>query len=90
MAIGIPLVLLALAALLSNAIQHRLLFSFEPIIPRLSKISPAPSFTRLFSKQALANFAKGLAKLALFGAVIAALLWPQRLRLSGLITTDRR
>ncbi len=42
------------------------------------KISPAAGLRRLFSKQALANFAKGLAKLALFGAVIGALLWPQR------------
>jgi flagellar biosynthetic protein FlhB len=42
----------------------------------------------MFSKQALANFAKGLAKLTLFGAVIAALLWPQRQRLGGLIATD--
>ncbi len=87
-AIGIPLLLLAVAALLGNGIQHRLVFSVEPIIPRLSKISPAAGFARLFSRQALANFAKGLAKLALFGAVIASLLWPQRNRLSGLIATD--
>lgn len=86
--LGIPFLLLALAALLGNAIQHRLVFSVEPIMPRLSKISPAAGFKRLFSSQALANFAKGLAKLALFGAVIAALLWPQRHRLSGLIATD--
>ena len=87
-AFGIPLVLLALAALAGNAIQHRIVFSVEPLMPRVSKISPAAGLTRLFSKQALANFAKGLAKLTLFGAVIAALLWPQRLRLAGLIATD--
>jgi flagellar biosynthesis protein FlhB len=87
-ALGVPFVLLALAALIGNAIQHRVLFSIEPIIPRLAKISPAAGFERLFSKQALANFAKGLAKLTLFGAVIAALLWPQRYRLGGLIGTD--
>jgi flagellar biosynthesis protein FlhB len=86
--LGIPLLLLTLAALIGNAIQHRVLFSVEPIIPRLSKISPAAGFTRLFSRQALANFAKGLVKLTLFGAVIAALLWPQRHRLSALIGTD--
>src|ERR1700730_6936278 len=39
-ALGIPLVLLALAALLGNAVQHRVLFSVETILPRLSKISP--------------------------------------------------
>jgi flagellar biosynthetic protein FlhB len=87
-ALGIPLLLLSLAALLGTAIQHRIVFSVEPLMPRLSKISPAAGLKRLFSQQALANFAKGLAKLTIFGAVIAALLWPQRHRLAGLVTTD--
>jgi flagellar biosynthesis protein FlhB len=87
-ALGIPFLLLSLAALLGTAIQHRIVFSVEPLIPRLSKISPAAGLKRLFSQQALVNFAKGLAKLTTFGAVIAALLWPQRHRLAGLVTTD--
>ncbi|HYA06618.1 MAG TPA: flagellar type III secretion system protein FlhB [Xanthobacteraceae bacterium] len=87
-ALGIPLVLIALAALLGNAIQHRILFTVEPLMPQASRISPAAGFQRLFSRQALANFAKGLAKLAVFGTVIAALLWPQRHRLGGLIGGD--
>src|SRR5260370_1122858 len=87
-ALGIPFLLLSLAALLGTAIQHRIVFSVEPLIPHLSKISPAAGFKRLFSLQALANFAKGLAKLMIFGAVITALLWPQRHRLAGLITAD--
>ena len=70
--------LLVLAALAGNAIQHRLVFSVEPIRPQFSRISPLAGFGRLFSRQALANFAKGLAKLVLIGAVMAALLWPQR------------
>jgi len=86
--LGIPLVLLALAAVVGNAIQHRIVFSIEPVIPRLSKISPAAGMSRLFSKQATANFLKGLVKLILFGAVIAALLWPQRHRLGRLIVAD--
>jgi flagellar biosynthesis protein FlhB len=87
-ALGIPLLLLTLAALGGNAIQHRIVFSAEPIRPALSKISPAAGLARLFSKQALANFAKGLAKLTLFGTVIGALLWPQRYRLAGLVAGD--
>jgi flagellar biosynthesis protein FlhB len=87
-ALGIPVLLLTLAALIGTAIQHRILFSFEPLTPHLSKISPAAGLRRLFSKQALANFAKGLAKLTIFGAVIASLLWPQRYRLAGLIGAD--
>jgi flagellar biosynthetic protein FlhB len=87
-ALAIPVLLLALAALVGTAIQHRLIFTVDPIIPRLSKISPAAGMRRLFSQQALANFAKGLAKLAIFGAVIASLLWPQRHRLGGLVAAD--
>ena len=87
-ALGIPILMLALAALLGSMIQHRILFSVEPIIPHLSKISPAAGLARLFSMQALANFAKGLTKLAIFGTVIAALLWPQRQQLRGLISVD--
>lgn len=87
-ALAIPILVLALAALLGNAVQHRILFSVEPVLPQWSRISPAAGLRRLFSKQALANFAKGLAKLALFGAVIGALLWPQRQRIINLVAVD--
>jgi flagellar biosynthesis protein FlhB len=87
-ALAIPLLLLALAALAGSAIQHRILISFEPIRPQLARISPVAGLSRLFSKQAMANFAKGLAKLVLFGTVIGALLWPQRLRLAALVGID--
>jgi flagellar biosynthesis protein FlhB len=87
-ALGIPILILCFAALAGSVIQHRLLFSVETILPQASRISPAAGLKRLFSRQALANFAKGLAKLMIFGAVITALLWPQRHRLAGLVTAD--
>ena len=62
-ALGVPFLLLTVAALGGTAIQHRILFSVEPLMPQLSKISPAAGLKRLFSVQALANFAKGLIKL---------------------------
>ncbi len=43
---------------------------------------------RLFSKQAIANFIKGLLKLALVGAIMTALLWPERHRLESLVAVD--
>jgi flagellar biosynthesis protein FlhB len=87
-AIGIPIVLLTLAALGGNMIQHRLVWSGEQLKPKLSKISPVAGLKRLFSKYALVNFAKGLAKLALVGAIMAWLLWPERHRLDTLVGTD--
>ncbi|HWL30674.1 MAG TPA: flagellar biosynthesis protein FlhB [Xanthobacteraceae bacterium] len=87
-AVAIPLGLLALAAVAGNVIQHRLVWSAEQLKPKLSKISPLAGLKRLFSAQALANFVKGLAKLGVVGAVMTALLWPQRERLIGLVQTD--
>jgi flagellar biosynthetic protein FlhB len=87
-AIAIPILLLALAAIAGNMIQHRLVWSTEPLKPTLSKISPMAGLKRLFSKQAIANFAKGLVKLVLIGAVMSVLLWPQRNRLESLVQTD--
>ncbi|HEY6257072.1 MAG TPA: flagellar type III secretion system protein FlhB [Xanthobacteraceae bacterium] len=87
-ATALPLSLLMLAALAGNLIQHPLVWSAEALKPKFSKISPAAGFGRLISKQALANFAKGLAKVGVLGAVMAALLWPERHRLEGLVTFD--
>ena len=50
-ALGIPVLLLALAALIGNAVQHRILFSIDPILPQLSRISPGAGLRRLFSRQ---------------------------------------
>jgi flagellar biosynthesis protein FlhB len=87
-AVAIPFLLLMLAAIGGNMIQHRLVWSTEALKPKLSKISLASGFKRLFSKQAVANFVKGLLKLALLGAIMVALLWPQRYRLESLIGMD--
>jgi flagellar biosynthetic protein FlhB len=87
-AVAIPLVVLMIAAVAGNMIQHRLVWSGEPMKPQLSKISPMSGLKRLFSKQAIANFVKGLIKLAVIGTVMAMLLWPQRDRLEGLVRTD--
>ncbi|HET7850137.1 MAG TPA: flagellar biosynthesis protein FlhB [Pseudolabrys sp.] len=87
-AVAIPFLLLALAALGGNLIQHRLVWSFEVLQPKLSRISPAAGFKRLFSTQALANFAKGLIKLVVVGTVLTALMWPERARIENLAWTD--
>jgi flagellar biosynthetic protein FlhB len=87
-AVAIPFLLLLLAAVGGNAIQHRLVWSTDVLMPKLSKISPLAGAKRLFSKQSIANFVKGLVKLAVVGAVATALLWPARKRLEGLVATD--
>lgn len=83
-AVALPFLILMLAALVGNMIQHQLVWSFETLKPKLSKISPLAGLKRLFSKQAIANFIKGLIKLVLISCVLTALMWPERGRLEGL------
>ncbi len=87
-AVALPFAVLVVAALAGNLIQHWLVCSTDPIKLKFFKISPLAGLKRLFSAQALANFAKGLVKLAVIGSVMVALLWPQRHRLEGLVQTD--
>jgi flagellar biosynthetic protein FlhB len=86
--VAVPFLLLMLAALAGNMIQHRMVWSFETMAPKLSKISLTGGLKRLFSKQALVNFAKGMVKLLVVGAVLIALMWPERRRLIALVHTD--
>ena len=71
-AIGVPLLMLMIVAVAGNMIQHRLVFSAEALTPKFSKISPMAGAKRLFGKQALANFVKGLFKLVVLGAIMVA------------------
>jgi flagellar biosynthetic protein FlhB len=56
--------------------------------PKFSKISPGAGAKRIFGKQAAANFAKGLFKVIALGAVMTAILWPERLRLEAFVHLD--
>jgi flagellar biosynthesis protein FlhB len=87
-ALGVPLLMLVLAAIAGNLMQHRLVWSAETLKPKLSKISPIAGAKRVFGKQALANFAKGLFKLMALGAVMTAILWPERHRLESMLRYD--
>jgi flagellar biosynthesis protein FlhB len=87
-AIGVPLLMLALAAIAGNLIQHRLVWSGESLKPKLSKISLGAGAKRIFGKQAAVNFGKGLFKLTALGAVMTAILWPERFRLESLVRFD--
>jgi flagellar biosynthesis protein FlhB len=87
-AIGLPILMLMLAAVAGNMLQHRLVWSGEQLKPKLSKISPGAGFKRIFGKQAAVNFAKGLFKLIALGAVMTMILWPERTRLESLVRLD--
>src|SRR5215471_12980828 len=52
-AMAIPFLILVLAAIGGNMIQHRLVWSADTIIPRFSKVSPLAGAKRMFSLQSL-------------------------------------
>ena len=87
-ALGVPFLLLALAAIAGNMVQHRLVWSAESLKPKFSKVSPGAGAKRIFGKQAAANFAKGLFKVIALGAVMTAILWTERLRLEAFVHLD--
>jgi flagellar biosynthetic protein FlhB len=87
-ALGLPLLMLMLAAVAGNVVQHRFVWSGETLKPKLSKISVVSGAKRIFGKQAAANFAKGLFKVLALGAVMTAVLWPERSRLDALVRLD--
>jgi flagellar biosynthesis protein FlhB len=87
-ALGVPFLMLALAAIAGNVIQHRLVWSADGLKPKFSKVSPGAGFKRIFGKQAGANFLKGLFKVLALGAVMTAVLWPERYRLEAMVRFD--
>jgi flagellar biosynthetic protein FlhB len=87
-AVAIPVLLLALAAICGNMIQHRLVWSVDVLMPKLNRISPMAGAKRLFSKTAVANFIKGLLKLVIVGTVFVALMLPERRRFEDLVMLD--
>jgi len=87
-ALGLPILMLVITAIAGNMLQHRLVWSAQSLTPKLSKISPMEGAKRIFGKQAIANFAKGLFKLIALGSVMTAILWPERHRLESMLRFD--
>ncbi|MBH0236886.1 flagellar biosynthesis protein FlhB [Methylobrevis albus] len=88
LALGLPLAMMVIAGAAGHMVQHRPVFSAESLKPKFSKVSPLAGVKRLFSPEALVNFAKGLTKLTLVASVMLLVLWPQRRLLDGMVTTD--
>ncbi|QYO75260.1 flagellar biosynthesis protein FlhB [Devosia salina] len=84
----VPLLVLMVCGVLANLVQHRLVWSVDPITPKLSKVSPIGGAKRLFSADALVNFGKGLIKIVIVGAIVVAVCWPERDRLDTMMTAD--
>jgi flagellar biosynthetic protein FlhB len=84
LALALPAGIVAVAALLGGGMQHRPLWTLQPLTPQFSRISPLAGVKRVFGKEAFVGFAKGLLKILIVGAVATLVLWAERDRLEGL------
>ena len=78
-------VVLALAA---NLGQTGILFTTQPITPKIEKISPLAGFKRLFSLKSLVEFIKGVIKLAIVAWIAYYLMAPELDRAEQLMDMD--
>lgn len=81
----LPLLVLVAMAVAGNLVQHRLVWTTEKLQPKFSKVSPLAGMKRLFSKESLVNFLKGLLKITIVGGLMVAVLWPERDRVDTMI-----
>jgi len=65
-----------IAALGGNMVQRQLTFSFEPLKPKLEKISVLKGLKRMFSLRSIVEFAKGLLKISIVAGIAMYAVWP--------------
>ncbi len=87
-AAALPVGLVALAVLAGAGMQHRLLWTTEPLMPKFERVSPMAGFGRIFGKEALVQFVKGLLKLLIVGVVAGLILWGERDRYEDFAALD--
>ncbi len=84
----LPALLFLVAGVAGSAIQHRLLFTLEPLTPKLSKVSPLAGLKRIFSVEGAVNGLKGVVKIVVVGIAMAMALRPEMRRLDTIVATD--
>jgi flagellar biosynthesis protein FlhB len=87
-AMALPFLFLMFAGLTGGAIQHRPLWTVDPLQPKLERISMLKGAKRMFGKEALVNFIKGLLKIVIVGALAGAILWSERNSLDLMVQLD--
>jgi flagellar biosynthesis protein FlhB len=87
-ALAMPFLLFIIAAIVGGGIQNRPLWTFKPLSPQVSRISPLAGFKRLFGAEAMVQFIKGLVKLLIVGIACGYILWKEHDRLEGMAQLD--
>jgi type III secretion protein U len=65
----------AVIGVVGNVAQIGFLFTFEPIIPKLEKLSPVEGAKKIFSKKNLFEFLKNVVKVVFLGYLLYKIIW---------------
>jgi flagellar biosynthesis protein FlhB len=87
-ALAVPFLIFMIAALAGGLVQHRPLWTTEPLMPQLGRISPMAGLSRMFGKEALTQFIKGLSKILIVGTMASVILWKEHDRLDAFTRLD--
>jgi flagellar biosynthetic protein FlhB len=87
-ALALPALLFLIAGAGGSAVQHRLLWTIEPLIPKFNRVSPLGGLKRIFSLEGLMQGVKGVAKIGIVGAAMAMALRPELTRLDTIVATE--
>lgn len=81
---ALPLAAAIVAAIASSFLQHGFIISAEPIMPKLSKISPIEGLGRIFSMKALVDFIKNIIKVSAVAVVGYFVVLPELAKVKSL------
>ena len=81
-------IILLIAAVASNVVQHGFLLSTDKLQPKLENISLIKGMKRLFSLRSVVEFIKGVFKMAIVAAVAFALIEPEVGRITATIAME--
>ncbi|CAL7963439.1 Flagellar biosynthetic protein FlhB [Alphaproteobacteria bacterium] len=73
----LPILMFALIAIVGNVLQHGFIYAPEVLAPKLERISILAGLKRIFSRNALFELCKGLAKITLVGIAIYFTIKPE-------------
>ncbi len=74
--LSLPLLILVIAALAGNLLQHRLVFSTQKMIPELSKLSPMQGAKKIFGTKGATDLLKAMVKIFVVGGLVITFIWP--------------
>ncbi|MGB8274691.1 MAG: flagellar biosynthesis protein FlhB [Alphaproteobacteria bacterium] len=77
LAIVVPILVFVAAAVGGGLVQNGMVVAADRIMPKLERISIQSGLSRLFSRKALVEFAKGVLKVSVVAAVVTMLVYPQ-------------